>query len=108
MFTYKATTGTCQDCTVWYNLEFKKGLKVKDLVDFVLKEKEYNLWTMQISTKDSVFGDGKEKVEYDKYKAEFLKTFTKKTMNKVIKSVKANGGYGQMGFYIMLEELKAE
>ena len=94
MFTYKATTGNCKQCTVWYNIE--------------LKEKEYNLWTMQISTKDSVFGDGKEKVEYDKYKAEFLKTFTKKTMNKVIKSVKANGGYGQMGFYIMLEELKAE
>ena len=97
-FNFKCTSGPFGDCTSNYEIEFSREFTVREFVNEVIKD-DREWGAFHIVTKAKPFGIEESKYRYGK----ILSSFSEETLDRKIKSVKANGGWSEMSYYITLK-----
>lgn len=97
-FNFKKCGGPYGDQTWSYDVTFPKGSTLRDLMKFISKLNEWG----DIRLGVSLFGPIIARYDKDKFYGdpEKLDDIEKKKL----KAVRANGGWGAMSYYVMLEE----
>lgn len=97
-FELKCVSGPFGDCTSNYEVVFYKPYTVKEFIEEVISnEREWG--DFRIVEKDNPFGSEVSEYRYGK----ILTRFSEETLDRKIKSAKANGGWSVMTYYIVLE-----
>lgn len=97
-FELKCVSGPFGDCTSNYEVVFHKPYTVREFVSEVL-ENVHEWGDFRIVEKGYPFGSEVSEYRYGK----ILTKFSDETLSRTIKSVKANGGWSNMTYYITLE-----
>ncbi len=102
---YKDTSGVCGDCTTWYDVGINDGATLKDLVG-ILVDDTHDSWK-EIEVVRQFESRFEDPICYCEIRdSKIIGEIPEVYLNRMIKSIKANGGYGQMSYYVILKDDK--
>lgn len=105
------TGGPYGDATCNYEVDIPENTTVREFIKYIVEEYsvEHGEWgdIRVITPKDSHFGVGAHIIDYKRGEVESSDvTYFKRYADRVIRKVRANGGWSSMSYYLYLEEEK--